>query len=210
MTPVVRVDHLVYATPSLDRGIEEIEALLGVRASAGGRHLGRGTHNALLALDTDIYLEIVAPDPEQPDPPTPRAFGLDGLKESRLATWAVKSDHLDVVRERAESNDIRLGGIQNGNRRRADGVDLSWRYTDPATVVADGLVPFFIDWGQSPHPALTAPRGSQFVDLRGEHPDPASVQARLEALGIQMSVTDAPRPGLIALVAGRRGRVELR
>lgn len=210
MTPRVRVDHLVYATPNLERGVEQIESLLGVRASAGGRHLGRGTHNALLALDTDIYLEIVAPDPEQSDPPVPRAFGLDGLKEPRLATWAAKSDRLDVVRARAESKDVRLGGIQNGNRRRADGVDLSWRYTDPAAIVADGLVPFFIDWGESPHPALTAPSGSHFLELRGEHPDPASVLQQLETLGIQMSVTRAPRPALFAVIDGRRGRIELR
>lgn len=210
MTPGVPVDHLVYATPDLDLGVRQIEELLGVRAAAGGRHPGRGTRNALLALDTDVYLEIVAPDPEQPDPPTPRAFGLDGLKESRLATWAAKSDDLDAVRARAESKGIVLGAIQSGSRQRADGVMLSWRYTNPATIVADGLVPFFIDWDRSPHPALAAPRGSRLLELRGEHPDAASVRSQLEVLGIQMSVTAAPRSVLVAVIAGRRGRVELR
>ena len=37
-----RVDHLVYATPDLDSGVEEIEKLLGVRATPGGQHPGRG------------------------------------------------------------------------------------------------------------------------------------------------------------------------
>jgi hypothetical protein len=53
-----RVDHLVYATPDLDRGIDEIEKLLGVRASPGGQHQGRGTRNALVALGPTAYLEI--------------------------------------------------------------------------------------------------------------------------------------------------------
>jgi dipeptidyl aminopeptidase/acylaminoacyl peptidase len=47
---VSRVDHLVYITPDLNRGIEEIEKLLGVRATPGGQHIGYGTRNALIAL----------------------------------------------------------------------------------------------------------------------------------------------------------------
>jgi hypothetical protein len=201
---------LVFATLDLDRGVEHIEDLLGVRPTPGGRHLGRGTHNALLALGADVYLEIIAPDPEQPDPSTPRAFGLDRLKEPGLVAWAAGTNDVDSVRARAEASAILLGSAQNGSRQRADGVMLSWRYTDPATVVADGLIPFFIDWGKSPHPALTAPQGARLVALRAEHPDPASLQRQLQLLEIQMSVIRGRRPSLVAVIDGRRGRVELR
>jgi len=209
-SPGPRVDHLVFATLDLDRGVEHIEDLLGVRPTPGGRHLGRGTHNALLALGADVYLEIIAPDPEQPDPSTPRAFGLDRLKEPGLVAWAAGTNDVDSVRARAEASAILLGSAQNGSRQRADGVMLSWRYTDPATVVADGLIPFFIDWGKSPHPALTAPQGARLVALRAEHPDPASLQRQLQLLEIQMSVIRGRRPSLVAVIDGRRGRVELR
>ena len=37
---ISKVDHLVYATPDLNRGVEEIEKLVGVRATAGGQHPG--------------------------------------------------------------------------------------------------------------------------------------------------------------------------
>jgi hypothetical protein len=204
----VRVDHLVFATPDLNRGIERIEDLLGVRATPGGRHPGRGTHNALLALGTDVYLEIIAIDPEQPDPPSRRAFELDGLMGARLVTWAAKSTDLDGLRTRAEASGIRLGRVQEGNRRRSDGVTLSWHYTDPSTVVADGLVPFFIDWGTSPHPAITAPQGARLVELHARHPEPASVLNQLEILGVEMSVTRGPR-ALVAIIDGPRGRIEL-
>ena len=45
-----RVDHLVYASPNLEEGIDRIESLLGVRATPGGSHPQWGTANALIAI----------------------------------------------------------------------------------------------------------------------------------------------------------------
>jgi hypothetical protein len=89
-------------------------------------------------------------------------------------------------------------------------VVLSWRYTDPAVVVADGLVPFFIDWGSSPHPSLTAAKGATLTQLRAEHPEAPRVQKMLDALGLDLKVTQASTPAIIATIDSPRGRVELR
>jgi hypothetical protein len=207
---LARVDHLVYATPDLNRGVEEIEKLLGVRATPGGRHPGRGTRNALISLGPATYLEIIAPDPEQPAPDAPRSFGIDGLKESKLVAWAAKGVDLKRLRDDAVREGAGLGEVISGSRRRTDGVLLSWRYTDPRTVLADGLVPFFIDWGRSPHPAQTAAPGASLVALRAEHPDAQSVQRLLLALGLDLPVQSGPRPALVATIDSPRGRVELR
>jgi len=207
---ISRVDHFVYATPDLNRGVEEIEKLLGVRAIAGGRHPGRGTRNALVALGPTAYLEILAPDPEQPPPQESRPFGLDGLKESKLVAWFVKGRDLERLRSEAVRKGVPLGEVKSGSRQRPDGVHLSWHYTDPSVRVADGIVPLFIDWGDSPHPAHTAAKGATLISLRAEHSDVRAVREMLRRLGIDLQVKEGQSPALIAVIEGPRGRVELR
>lgn len=204
------LDHLVFATPDLQLGIDTIERRLGVKATPGGQHPGLGTRNALVALGPASYLEIIGPDPEQPKPSGPRRFGIDDLRAPRIVRWVVKSNALETIAAGAVTAKVRLGAITPGSRRRPDGVVLSWRYTDPNVVVADGLIPFFIDWGSSPHPALTAARGATLVQLRAEHPDAANVQKMVDGLGLELRVTEAAAPAIVATIDSPRGRVELR
>lgn len=204
------VDHLVYATPDLDRGMEEIERLTGVSPTLGGQHPGRGTRNALIALGADAYLEIVAADPDQPAPNGGRWLGVDAVSTSRLTAWAARGSSLEDLRRRAVERGVPLGEVQSGARRRADGVTLSWRFTDPARVIAEGVIPFFIDWGASPHPARAAAQSASLVDFHVEHPDVVGVQRMLRALDLDVTVTRAARAAIVAVIEGRHGRVELR
>lgn len=207
---LARIDHVVYAAPDLNTGIEAIEKLTGVRATPGGQHPGRGTRNALIALGPTSYLEIIGPDPEQPAPPRPRLFGIDGLKAPRLVRWVVQAQNLEQLAAEASRKGIQLGEVTGGKRRRLDGVLLTWRFTDPNVDLADGLVPFFIDWGDSPHPAATAAKGLTLVALRGEHLEAARVGKILTQLGLDLPLGTGPAPALIATIDGPRGRVELR
>jgi hypothetical protein len=205
----IPVDHLVYATPDLDLGMAEIEAITGIAPTPGGQHSGRGTRNALIALG-DAYLEIVAPDPDQPPPERPRWLGVDSAENSRITTWAVRSSHLPALRRRALEHDVPLGEVRAASRRRGDGVTLSWSLTEPDPLVADGVIPFFIDWGDSPHPSQAAARGATLLDLRVEHPDPETIRRMLRALDLDVLVGTADVPAVVAVIGGRFGPVELR
>lgn len=204
-----KVDHLVYATPDLDRTLDTLERYLGVRATPGGRSPGRGTRNALISLGTASYLEIVAPDPREPQPSQP-PWWMHDLREARIVQWSVKGTELEQLRANALKHGVPLGEVMSGSRLRPDSVLLTWRFTSPRTPIADGIVPFFMDWGTSPHPALSSVQGVRLVRLRAEHPDERRVRDMLGELGLDLQITRAPKPALIATLKGPRGTIELR
>ena len=209
-TVFVAVDHLVYAAPDLDSGIDCIEKLTGIRAAIGGSHPGMGTRNAIIALGPATYLEIVAPDPAQQDYRGTRIFHVDEIDKPRLITWAAKSDDIRATAAIRLPDGGTTGPPMTGSRVRPDAVMLTWELTHPGTELGEGVVPFFIDWGDTPHPASAAPAGAVLTGLRAEHPRPNDVLPLLEALGLDLQVDTGSAPALIAILDTPQGRVELR
>ena len=210
MTQLSRLDHLVYGTPDIEETVDWLEHQTGVRATPGGQHLGHGTRNALMALGPATYLEILGPDPQQPEPDEPRWLGIDDLDTPRLITWAATASPVAPFAEEATALGISLGQVQPAHRRPPEGVDLHWELTDPSVMLAGGLVPFFIDWGSGPHPADTAPGGVTITALQAEHPEPDAVASLLKDLDLNLEVTQGPRAALVAILECPKGTVELR
>lgn len=204
------VDHLIYGAPDLERGVDEVERLLGVRPAAGGRHPQYGTRNALLALGAETYLEVMAPDPELAAPDRGRLFRLDEIERPRPVAWALRREEIEKTAGRARDRGVELGAVEAGSREQPDGTLLSWRLTDPYAAPAGGVVPFLIAWGETPHPAAGAPEGGSLAGLRAAHPEPAAVRDSLAALAVEMRVERGKRPRLIATIRTGGGKVELR
>jgi len=89
-----KIDHIVYSVVDLEAAIDDIENQLGVRPSIGGRHLSKGTKNAILNLNKACYLEILAIDEENKEVKAPRWMGVDLIKKDCITRWALKSNHL--------------------------------------------------------------------------------------------------------------------
>jgi len=198
------IDHLILGAPDLDAGVAFVAERLGASPVLGGSHPQWGTRNALLALDDGIYFEIIAPDPAAGGID---AFGFHACPAPRLFTWVMRDPDLEVRLRLATRHSIPLGAIQHGGRQRPDGSTLSWRLTDPLALPCRGLVPFFIDWGDSPHPSTTAPRAGRLAGLTGYHPDPNAVRRDLGHLGLSIPVEAHATPHLEATIEGLRGTV---
>jgi hypothetical protein len=203
------IDHLVYAVPDLEDGVNEVERLLGVRAAPGGKHTGRGTHNALLSLGLGVYLEIIGPDPDQPDPDQPRAFGIDTLHEPRLVTWPVRVHDIEVRAEASRNAGYDPGIVLPMSRTQPDRTTLRWKLTWREHMPGDGLIPFLIQWETADHPSRTSPAGCSLLDLEAEHPHLEAIQPMLDALGVDLQVSEGGRPALLATIECARGTVVL-
>lgn len=203
------VDHLVYGVEDLRTGVAELAERLGVEAAPGGKHVGRGTHNALLGLGGDAYLEIIAFDPEQTERRAPPLFALGQVRLPRLVGWACAATDIQERVRRARRSGYDAGPAEAMSRLRQDGTALRWLLTPPPPPDRR-VIPFLIDWGDSPHPSRAAPAGVRLVELRAEDPEPRRARAALAALEVELHVEAGPEPALIATLDSPKGRVVLR
>jgi hypothetical protein len=184
-----------------------VEECTGVRAAFGGVHPGRGTRNALLALDTRSYLEIMAPDPAQTA--LTWFYLLPELSDPRLVAWILHPDDVPGVAQRLRQSGIACDGPNSGSRLRPDGRRLGWEKLD---LLDDrrGLLPSFIAWqDDSPHPAEDAPSGCRLARFSLTDPHPEELTRFFGLLDIDLTVVKAERPSIRAHLVGPAGACEL-
>jgi Glyoxalase-like domain len=191
------IDHIVYASPDLDRGVQAFAAAYGIEPTPGGRHLGFGTRNALIGLGERAYLEILALDDEEDMPPSKRFLQLERGSPPRFIAWCAHANRpLQETVEIARAAGCDFGEIISMSRKRTDGSTMSWKLTSPLGN-RDGVLPFYVDWGSTPNPATLLPPLLTLVSFTLAHPEPNRIRAILVALGEdEIEVKLGPAPAL--------------
>ena len=175
MHPALTLDHLAITAQSLEEGLAFVERALGVEVPPGGAHPAMGTHNRLMALGPELYLEIIAIDPAAPRPARPRWYGLDGLDGvPSIGTWVLSTPDIEST----------LAGLPSsvGPAIPMARGDLSWMISVPkdGSMPQDGAFPSLIQWPNgSPAPRMRD-LGCRLHRLTVEHPGAEAINAALK------------------------------
>lgn len=140
---LVGIDHVIVAVADPDRAAAELESVLGLRATAGGRHEAHGTHNQLIFLG-DSYLELMGVFDAAIAQDSWWGTHIQRLLSGAPAAYAglpVASDDLDADISRLRGLGSPVGDAIPGERRRPDGEVVRWRVArlpepDPALGLA--------------------------------------------------------------------------
>ncbi len=194
----IELDHLLIAAPDLEAGRDFAESVFGTRPVIGGVHPGQGTRNALLGLEDDIYIEIIAPDPAQPAE-LPLSRFLASHDAPRLTWWCARCDELEVLQAAMHDASLEPGSIDPWSRQRPDGETLSWRLLMPNVPQLGAALPFFISWDDmAQHPSRHLPVVGRLETWMIRHPA-ADVLGRLP--GTVAEIRPHPTPGLSAEIS---------
>ena len=218
-----RIDHLVIGALSLEEGVAYVREKLGVDIPPGGSHSALATHNHLMTIGEDVFLEVIAPNDAAGKTtgrlPQPRWYGLDDpyVKASlhrspALLAWVVNTETIDDL---AAACSWPLGNIVDVTRG-----ELSWRFALPfdGALPAGGMLPYAIEWGTTEHPAGNmADCGISLEKLEISHPKAEWLKGHLTSIAAQGLVTlceaeDSSAPALTAtfLSADSGQRITLR
>lgn len=208
-----RLDHFAIAATDLASGTAWLEARLGVPLAPGGAHPRMGTHNRVLRLGDGVYLELIAIDPDAPQPGRPRWFGLDEpalaarlVERPRLVAWVAATDDLDAA---TATSPFPHGPVHEMTRG-----DLVWRITipDDGRLVEGGAVPTLIEWPPGVHPTNRMPyAGCSLERMTIRHPEPQRLAKGLATIGLDDATVEIADglPSLAATLVTPAGRVFL-
>lgn len=151
---VTKLDHIVVAAASLQQGVEFVREKLGVAIPKGGEHPSMGTHNHVMQIGEDVFLEVIAINRDAAPPARPRWFGLDDpaivkslQQQPRLLTWVVNTSDLVALQSHMEFPTGVVTPVTRGS--------LNWLFAVPedGRLLAGGMIPNVMQWQTDAHPA---------------------------------------------------------
>ncbi|HUG58316.1 MAG TPA: VOC family protein [Candidimonas sp.] len=207
------IDHIVITAPSLEEGVHYLCQTLGVDPQVGGEHVSMGTHNCLLKLGSDIYLEVIATNPKAASPSRPRWFQLDDPhwnSSPKLATWVARTNDIQSAAQAAAP--MPIGQVQAMSRG-----SLNWLISIPenGTLALQGTAPALIQWNTPAHPASAMQDlGCSLIRLEIFHHESEQLTSMLDRIGFEGNLQVLPlrqgtQPYLVAHIQTPAGPRQL-
>jgi catechol 2,3-dioxygenase-like lactoylglutathione lyase family enzyme len=149
-----RFDHAAIAVRDLSAAVNRYRRL-GFDIRLGGRHIGHGSHNAIIRFGLD-YLELLALADEAEAQESvlngPSLPDFLAKHEGGLVGFALATREIDQIAERFGHSGVTgftgltpVGPIAM-QRQRPDGTNLAWRLLLPGGVIWRRPWPFLIEW----------------------------------------------------------------
>ena len=197
---ITRFDHAVIAVRDLDSAIARYRTL-GFDVTRGGRHLGRGTHNAIIRFGLD-YIELISIyDATEALAQGARGQVLTGFLQDHSGGclgYSVASSAIEEEARRFEGTPLHRPPFSM-QRARPDGHVLAWRLFVPGGVAWRRPWPFLIQWEQSDSDRLS-------WEQPGAHANGALRVARLSILTNSLADTSNLYDERLALKRAHGGK----
>ena len=143
-----KLDHIVLGCNTLQEGTDYVEKKLGLSLSKIGYHHHMGTHNRVIKIGENIYLEVIAIDPNANKPQHFRWFNLDNEKQQarlkkspQIIGYVIENQNPDMLK------------FYNPFFEASRG-NYCWEFAMPKSddtlindeLIESGLVPSLIKW----------------------------------------------------------------
>ena len=143
-----KLDHIVLGCNTLQEGTDYVEKKLGLSLSKIGYHHHMGTHNRVIKIGKNIYLEVIAIDPKANKPQHFRWFNLDNKKQQarlkkspQIIGYVIENQNPDMLK------------FYNPFFEASRG-NYCWEFAMPKSddtlindeLIESGLVPSLIKW----------------------------------------------------------------
>jgi hypothetical protein len=143
-----KLDHIVFGARSLEEGTNFIEKKLDIKLSEVGYHDFMGTHNRVVKVDKDVYLEVIAIDPSSKSPNENRWFNLDNpilqkkLEYSpQMIGYVIETKDKEILKQFSTPIEASRGNYK-------------WNFAMPSLesnffnkeLIENGIIPSLINW----------------------------------------------------------------
>ena len=143
-----KLDHIVFGASSLEEGTNFIENKLRAKLSDVGYHDFMGTHNRVIKVDKDVYLEVIAINQCSKTPKEDRWFNLDNPqlqqkleKHPQIIGYVIETDDKEILKHFCAPIKASRGNYK-------------WNFAMPnlesdflhIELIQNGIIPSLISW----------------------------------------------------------------